>query len=62
MEYRDLVKDPMFAKKWKRSKVNEMGQLLQGARKDKNGEQRIKGYNYCDIIYKHEVESKKVEP
>ena len=56
MEYRDLVKDPAYAKRWKRSKANELGRLLQGAGKKENGEQRIKGYNCCDVIHKHEVE------
>ena len=40
MEYRDLVKDPEYAKKWKRSKANELGRLLQGAGKNENGKQR----------------------
>ena len=56
MEYRDLIKDPMYREQQLRSKSNELGRLLQGVGKNADGTQRIKGYDCCDVIYKHEVE------
>lgn len=56
MEYRDLVKDPKFRKEWLLSKSNELGRLMQGAGRNPDGTQRIKGYDCCDAICKHEVE------
>ena len=50
MEYRDLVKDPEYAERWKRSKANELGRLLQGAGRKENSEQQIKGYNCCNVM------------
>ena len=56
MEYKDLIKDPEFRDDWLLSKSNEEGPLLQGVEKKKDGTQRIKGYDCCDIIHKFEVE------
>ena len=59
MEYKDLVKDPKFKKEWQLSKSNELGRLLQGIGKNKDGTQRIKGYDCCDVIHNHEVEERR---
>ena len=56
MEYKDLIKDPEYRDVWLRSKSNELGRLLQGVGKNPDGTQRIKGYDCCDAIYKHEIE------
>ena len=56
MEYKDLIKDPEFRDDWLLSKSNELGRLLQGIGKNKDGTQRIKGYNCCDVVHKFEVE------
>ena len=45
MEYKDLIKDPMFRDDWLLSKSNELGRLLQGIGKNADGTQQIKGYN-----------------
>ena len=56
MEYKNLIKDPEYRDVWLRSKSNELGRLLQGVGKNPDGTQRIKGYDCCDAIYKHEIE------
>ena len=59
MEYQDLIKDPEYKPHWTISKANELGRLAQGVGKTKNGEQRVKGMDACDFIFKHEVEKGK---
>ena len=57
MEYKDLIKDPEYRDDWLLSKSNELGRLLQGVGKNKDGTQQIKGYNCCDVIHKFEVKA-----
>jgi hypothetical protein len=50
MEYRDLPKDPKHREDWSRAAANKFGQLFNGAGKNKDGTQRVKGTNTCHWI------------
>ena len=60
MEYKDLIKDPTYREDWLLSKSNELCWLKQGVWQNKDGTQRIKGWDYCDAILKFEVEEGRI--
>jgi hypothetical protein len=46
------LKDPKHREKWSRAAANEFGGLFNGAGKNEDGTQRIKGTNTCLWIKK----------
>jgi hypothetical protein len=43
MEYKGLLKDPKHRETWSRAAANEHGRLFNGAGKNADGTQRVKG-------------------
>ena len=55
LEYRHLLRDPLYTSIWQESAANEFGRLAQGIGRNPDGTQRIKGTNTFFFIPKHKV-------
>ena len=55
LEYRQLIKHPLFAEAWLKSGANEFGRLFQGIGRNADGTRRVEGTNTCFWIAKKNI-------